>query len=235
MKIDSFSYIFRGLDQTSDYAAATSGKSFVWGVAAGSKPGAATTVIHSFENLEIDEGTSLNENAEFMAFFDKIHLVMKEINAIVSVAGAYSDGHNLRMFSIGNARALLFQGGNLIKHSDDDNEAYLSFQNSEMENLMLYDQIRGMKNHINLKKALGYGNNGRPKLYDPVPLQKDIALLLCTEPFWRYPSVIEMELDYRKSADSKEWLNIMTKRVLMKSNKEIDNENFAALALMVQG
>ncbi len=232
MKIDSYSYVFSGLDPEPCYAAATSNRASIWAAADGSEPGAAKNLVQAIDDLA--GSAKFTEESALVSVFDGIHPVLQRMKEVVSAAGVYSDGTHLHMFNIGNARAFVFCEGYLTSHTEDHSAAYREYLAKGGENPAAYDRIRSQENRLDLWKVLGFEDDGKPQFYPSVPLRKNMAALVCTEPFWRYLSVIEMELDYRKSAGPEEWLKIMIRRVLMKSDQELDNQNFAALALMTE-
>ena len=229
MKFDSYSYVFGGLDSVPLFADASAGKGPVFAVVEGTEAGAAKTLINSLEELG-RTGVNLQES-DISSVFEKIHPVLQNKNAVVSAAGAFYVENDLHLFNIGNARAVVFRNGYMIMHSEDHSEAYRAYKSSA-DREAAYDQIRSQTKRQELWKVLGFGRDGRPQFYKALPLENKMVVLLCTEPFWRYLSVMEMELDYRKSAGPEEWLKIMVRRVLMRANTELDNENFAVSVFM---
>lgn len=229
MRFDSYSYVFSGLDSISLFSAASAGKGPVFAAAEGTEAGAAKKLICSLEELG-RTGVDLTES-DISSVFEKIHPVLQKKNAVISVAGAFYTENDLHIFNIGNARAIVFRNGYEIMHSEDHSEAYRAYK-SAADQEAAYDQIRSQTKRQELWKVLGFGKDAKPQFYKALPLEKKMVTLLCTEPFWRYLSVMEMELDYRKSAGPEEWLKIMVRRVMMKANTELDNENFAVSVLM---
>ena len=238
MKIETYAIEFSGLDAEPQYAAATTKGRPLWAVARGSGSDAARRVISRLEDLDLSGNAISDQSIE--AVFGRFHAELEPARIAVSVAGAFSDEKNFTLFNIGNARVLLFSEGYVVQHTDDHSGAYRAFAaeagNSTTVIDAAYDRLRDQfpNNRPELWKALGFGSDARPQFYPPIPIRKNCSLLICTDTFWRYLSVIEMELDYRKAAGPAEWLNIMARRVLMKAGQELDNENFAAVAVMVE-
>lgn len=232
MKIDAYSIVYSGLNPEPCYAAATSDETFLWAAASGTGKGAALKAVQSLETL--NQKSALLTSADVEAEFQKINPVLQRNGFAVSVAGAFCSSEGLQMFNIGNARAFLFSNGYMTHHTEDHTEAYAAYREMGPGNAANYDNMRTQKSHLTLLKALGLNEEPKAQFYPCVPLEKDTALLVCTECFWRYLNVIEMEVDYRKSAGPEEWLKIMSRRVLMKANKKLDDENFAAVAAMVE-
>ncbi len=231
MNIETHAIVFSGLDSELQYAAAISKGHSVWAVGNGNEAGAAMTVLNSLE--ELDSRGGILSDLTIDGEFEKMHSLMQRMNMVVSAAGAYSDGRQFHLFNIGNARVLAFEDGYLCCHTEDHSEAYRAYD-AKGGSAAAYDRIRFQNNRQELWKALGFGSDFHPQWYAPVRLKKNTALLICTETFWRYISIIEMELDYRKSAGPEEWLRIMSKRVLMKAGHELDNDNFAAVSIVVE-
>lgn len=232
MKFEAYSFVFQGLDPEPYYAAVTSEGRSLWAAASGNAAGSAMTLAQSL--TELDAGSVVKNDSDIENVFLQLQPAMQRMKMEVSAAGAYSDGKNLHLFNLGNARAFLFKDGYVMMHTEDHSEAYRVFQSQGTKCASDYDAIRLSSNRIILTRALGMCGDVRPQFYTPVPLQKNTSILICTEAFWRYLNVIEMELDYRKSAGPEEWLKYLIRRVLMKSNREIDKENFAAAAVMVE-
>ncbi len=230
MKIDAYSYVFCGLNSEACYAASVTGFS-TWAVGYGKKTGSAKILMNALERAD---GSGLLSDSQIFDIYDHYHPVFQQMQAYVSAAGYFSDSKNFHLFNIGNARALVFDNGSMVMHTEDHSLAYKSYKEKGYNRNADYDRIRIQEDRLELWKVLGYGNDGKPQFYQLVPMKKNLSLLVCTETFWRYISVIEMELDYRKSAGPEEWVKIMSRRVLMKSNRELDNDNFSVSAVMVE-
>lgn len=232
MKIETYSYVFSGVNSEAYYTASVTDSVPIWAVAYGTETGSAKTQIHALE--ETAKKVHSISDSQIIDIFDHYHPIFQRTKAYVSVAGVFSDGKNFHLFNIGNARTLVFENGSLVMHTEDHSQAYMNYKSKKNNQNAAYDRIRNQENRLELWKVLGFGNDGKPQFYPLLPLKRNLALLICTETFWRYLSVIEMELDYRKSAGPEEWVKIMSRRVLMKSNRELDNDNFAVSAVMVE-
>lgn len=228
MRIDSYAYIFSGLDSEPYFASATADTSYIWAVASGSGTGAAKTLIHGLE--ELDLGDTHPDDTAVEKVFAQFHPAVQRLKIAVSAAGFYYNGTYFKVFNTGNARAFVFNNGYLTAHTDDQSDAYRLFKSRRSDSPALYDQIRSMPGRLQLTQALGIGKGGKPVFYGPITPGTNISILLCTEQFWRYLSTIEMELDFHKSADAEDWMRYMIRRVMMKSNQELDHDNFAAAA-----
>lgn len=232
MKIDGYSIVYSGLDDRAYFAAATIDSRSVWAAASGNRETAALRLINSLEDLDNAAGAPSVPDVEEIFF--RAHSDLLRMDTVVSAAGAFSDGSSLNLFNIGNARAIVFVDGYMVFHTDDHSEAYENDRDLMAGNAAAYDSVRGLNGRLVLTRGLGLPDSAPLQFYPPVPLQKNLAVLICTERFWRYLSVMEMELDYRKAAGPEEWLKIMTRRVLMKAGHELDDGNFAAAAVMAE-
>ena len=213
------------------YAAATRNLSSFWAAASGDKRDAADEVI---SRLSVLAGTGCPASDEIGACAAQCSASLKKNGARVSMAGISFDGNALNMFNIGNARILLFSRGYAALHSDDHTDAYSLMLISGKQGAGEYDGLRYTDGSRTLLRALGYEGQDKLQFYEPYVPKPDDAFLVCTDSFWRFISVVEMELDYRKAAGPEEWGKIMARRVLMKAGPQLDNENFAVIAAMVE-
>ncbi len=233
MKITGYSIVFNGDDKESSYAAATVNNNSVWAVASGNREQAALNVIQTVEETVsgLKQAVKL---ADLEYCLTLLNPILKEMRAEVSLAGVIINGTNVRMFNTGNARVLWFSNGSFKMHTDDHTEAYEKDFDKKRDDRKEYDDLRFRQASLVLKRALGNQDKFLPQFYQPFDLQKDDALVICTECFWRYLNLIEMELDFRKSAGPEEWVRIMARRVMMKAGRNLDNEFFAVTAIMAE-
>ena len=232
MKIDSYSIVHSGLSDIPEYVAALSDKQNLLAVSSGNRKGASDLVIKSIKNIDLRVPSLIASELE--TCFEKFHDIFHDADTQVTTAGAIIDGENLYFFNSGNARSFLFSNGYMISHTDDHTVAYDEYRALFYDDMAAYDEMRYKKSRLELTRYLGDAGDCRPQFYPPIRLEKNHALLICTERFWRYLNTTEMELDYRKAAGPEEWLKIMSRRVLMRANRELDEDNFAAVAAMVE-
>lgn len=230
MKISSYSLVYSGSYREPMYAAAVRSQS-LWAAASGSMDDAADEVI---SRVSVLAGKGCPSSDEISACAAQCSAALKPVGVQVSLAGIVYDGNALNMFNIGNARTLLFSRGYALLHSDDHTEAYSMMLERGANGGGAYDELRYMAESRMLLRALGNSDADNLQFYEPYDPKKDDAFLICTDSFWRFISVVEMELDYRKAAGPEEWAKIMTRRVLMRAGKQLDSENFAVCAAMVE-
>ncbi len=232
MKANSFSIVYNGSDPDTVFAAAVTDDLPVLAAADGNKEQAAVNVIRMIG--EAASGQSRFTAADLESCLSGAEPVLNEMHAEVSLAGMIFDGPDARVFNIGSARVLRFSAGSVKMHTDDHTEAYEKDFDRDRNAPKEYDELRIRDGSRVLTRALGRPESSGLQFYPSVELQKDDAFIICTESFWRYLNPIEMELDYRKAAGPEEWLRIMTRRVLMKGGKRLDQEYFAAAAVMIE-
>ena len=232
MNIDScYSIVFSGLQPKPYFASSTGDATSLMAVASSNGEYGASLVTDALEALGNNDTKVSQKDLE--SVFSQVNSDMQLRGLAASAAGVLVNDTDLLPFNIGNARVLLFSDGNLIMHSEDQTEAYMVYRESAVENAAAYDKLRTKRKSLALSDALGSRESSRPVFYPPWNMRKNDAILLCTERFWHYLSVMEMELDFRKAAGADDWLKIMTRRVLMKADRELDMENFAAVAAIV--
>ena len=232
MKFSSYSVVFNGVEPGSEFAAAAENEHSVWAAASGNREQAASKVIRSVEDAAA--GREQISKAVLEACFTDLDPVLKEMKAEVSLAGVIINDSGAQVFNIGNARVLRFTKGTLTMHSDDHTGAYGRFFDRNRNDPGEYNELRFREESGILTRVPGERGSFLPQFYPSFEPQPDDALILCTHSFWRYLSIIEMELDYRKSAGPEEWLRIMARRVMMKAGRRIDNEYFAVTAIMAE-
>lgn len=230
MKISTYSIVYAGLNPEPYFAAATQVSKPVWAVASSNRENCAKAVISTLEQTVIKNSGISPQILEAGLNESQLTPKLQQMQAEVSLAGAVFDGVSMvQLFAVGNARALVFSNGYLTLRTNDTTEAYEDYLRLNTSDAGAYDRIRFSEGRLKLRKYLG---NGMP-VFNKIQMKKDDALLLCTERFWHYLSITEMELDYRKSAPQ-DWLKTMSRRVLMKAGRELDKGNFAVFAAIAE-
>lgn len=147
-----------------------------------------------------------------------------------TIVFAVSDGAIVRYANVGDSRFYYFRNGRIIAQSEDHSVSAMSAKLGDIS----YDEIRNDPDRNKLIKALGNDERLNVKIPErEFVAQSGDAFLLCSDGFWEYVYETEMEIDLAKSSDPKEWLNYMTKRVLLKT-KGCDNDNFTVIGVMVE-
>lgn len=143
---------------------------------------------------------------------------------------AITDGQNVRYANVGDSRFYYFKNGKIYAQSEDHSVAAVSVKLGDST----YDKIREDPDRNKLIKVLGDKKELSVKIPDIqiIPESGD-AMLLCSDGFWEYVYEAEMEADLCKSNGPREWIEFMAKRIILKT-KNIDNDNFTAIAVMIQ-
>ncbi len=232
MKFSSYSIVFNGDDPDTAFSAASAGNHSFWAAASGNRKQAAAKLIREIE--ETASGRKHVSKAILESCFKSLDPVLSEIKAEVSLAGVIINDAGTQIFNIGNARVLRFVKGTLTMHTDDHTEAYEIFLDKSRKDPKEFNELRFQDESLTLKRVPGKQGSFLPQFYPSFEPHQDDAMVLCTYSFWRYLSITEMELDYRKSAGPEEWLRIMARRVMMRAGQRIDRENFSAAAIMAE-
>ena len=131
----------------------------------------------------------------------------------VSMAAVAAAGPSVRFFSVGNTRAYYFREGRLLDRTEDDSVPGALCA----AGLLPYEEIRRHPGRRLLLRSLEADGPRRGEI--PVLSERAVpgdAFLLCTDGFWEQIYETEMEIDLSKSADPKQWMTYMVKRLLLK-------------------
>ena len=147
-----------------------------------------------------------------------------------TVVLAATDGVSLRYANVGDSRFYYFKGGCVHTISEDHSVSYLSIKLGEIAP----EDIRGDVDRNMLTTALGNTEElVGVMITELIHLEKGDAFLLCSDGFREHGYETEMEIDLAKSANPKEWLNYMIKRVILKTGN-VDNDNFTVIGVFVE-
>lgn len=145
-----------------------------------------------------------------------------------TAVAAFSDGVQMRYWNVGDSRFYYFKNGCLYHQSKDHTVSQVAVNLGEITTT----QIRFHDDRNKLLKVLG--NEPELKitaLDDPIPLESGDAFLLCSDGFWEYIYETEMEIDLLKSADPKQWIEHMVRRLLLRVTG--NNDNFTAVGVFI--
>lgn len=143
---------------------------------------------------------------------------------------AVTDGRELKFANVGDSRIYYFKNNSIVAQSEDHSVSAAVAKLGEIR----YEDIRFNEDRNKLLKVIGNSENLKIKeLYPALPVQPGDAFLLCSDGFWEYVFEQEMEIDLTKSANSRDWLSFMIKRILLRTENK-NNDNFTAIAVMVK-
>ena len=147
----------------------------------------------------------------------------------ISMAAVVAAGPTFRFFSVGNTRAYFFKDGRIRDHTEDDSVSgalcaagFLPFEDIRTHSgrrllLRSMEATGGLQDGVVIRSAAAAPGD---------------AFLLCTDGFWEQVYEMEMEIDLSKSADPKQWMHYMAKRILLKKKTETC-DCFSATCIMV--
>ncbi len=149
---------------------------------------------------------------------------LKSMKATVVVV--LSDYKRVFWGHIGDSRLYLFREGVIHFQTMDHSVPYHLYNVGDIT----FDRIRFHEDRNRLTRAFDGGEISRftfaPKAVD---INKNDAILLCTDGFWEYVLEQEMQSDLSQSANPEAWLEMMEKRILARAEKRHDN--YSALAI----
>lgn len=128
--------------------------------------------------------------------------------------------------NVGDSRLYKFQSGEITDVSEDHSLAFLDFVRGTIE----YDEIRTSKNQNKLTSAVGVSMDGI-NISEIISVDTASNFLLCTDGWWEYVNEEEMEETYKKSADTRKWLQEMIKIREEKAPDDSDNFTVALVTL----
>lgn len=137
-----------------------------------------------------------------------------------TVAAVFTDNDKLRIANVGDSRVYYFRRRSVFFRTKDHSVCQASVDMGEMTD----DEVRHSADRSGLLKVLGDTEPLRlPKPYDLIDPQDGDAFLICSHGFWEHIYDMEMEADLLKSGSSREWLEHMLKRLLLRSENKGDN------------
>ncbi len=166
-------------------------------------------------------GSSYSESS-IMDLIEKANTAVCNLGSdgLTTVAMAIIDKGIFHYANVGDSRVYLFRKNKLFAYTKDHSVCQVSVDMGELK----YEDIRGNEDRSKLLKVLG---NPAPvklkKLYQPIRLQDGDAFIICTDGFWENIYETEMETDLLKAENAEDWLTLMIKRLLLKTNDIGDN------------
>lgn len=146
-----------------------------------------------------------------------------------TAVGCIAAGTEMHYFNVGDSRFYYFSNGSLSNMSKDHSVSQMSVDLGEMS----FDEIRFDNNRNRLIKVLGEKDTADVgTVYTPIKCRPGDAFLLCSDGFWEYVLEDEMEIDLSKAKNSKEWIESMLVRLLLKRTG--NNDNFTVIGGMIK-
>lgn len=128
---------------------------------------------------------------------------------------------------VGDSRLYHFYEDKLVFQTRDHSASQIAVMLGDITP----DQIRFHEDRSRVLRALGQEGNLNVETQEEPLTPGRHAFLLCTDGFWEYVLEPEMEVDLRRSADPKEWLERMRARLRQRVSSNNDNNTAAAVWL----
>lgn len=136
---------------------------------------------------------------------------------------------NIVLANVGDSRVYMLRQGEITEYTADHSVAYKKYKAGEITR----EEIGFDEDQSALLRTLGSDDRHEPSIYNLnlVP-QKGDAFLLCSDGFWEYVKDLEIEVDYAKSENAKEWaLKLLTRAM---DRVDGDNDNITVLTVIVK-
>lgn len=131
---------------------------------------------------------------------------------------------------VGDTRLYFFRAGALIHQTADHSVPQLLAETGAIRP----EEIRTHADRSRLLRALGSDKHCRPSIpAEPVQLQPQDSILLCSDGWWEFVTETEMATDRASAQTPEVWLENMSDRIRQRATGSFDN--YSALALFVQG
>jgi len=142
-----------------------------------------------------------------------------------------TDGVTASWAHVGDSRLYHFRAGKILTQTEDHSVPYLLYRAGEID----FSAIRTHKGRNQLLRSLGSDEPGKSEfsLEGPVPLEHSDAFVLCTDGFWELVLETEMETDFAMSANAKDWVRSMERRLQDKVHvgTGASHDNYTAIAI----
>lgn len=137
-----------------------------------------------------------------------------------TLAAAFIHQNKFATVHLGDSRIYYFRDHQLYSCTKDHSLSQIAVDLKQI----LPEDIRFHDDRNKLLKVLGDKTPIKlSKLPPPLAIQENDAFLLCTDGFWEHVYEVEMEIDLIKTTNSKDWITLMLKRLLLRSENKGDN------------
>lgn len=140
--------------------------------------------------------------------------------ALTTIVGGFLNKGIFYYQGVGDSRLYYFRDGKKFAQTKDDSVCQAAVDLGSMA----YEDIRTSEDRSRLLKVLG--NDPELKImrkYDPIPVKKGDAFLVCSDGFWEHVLDEEMEETLRQAYDAEEWLNLMLRIQYSRAKNRDDN------------
>ncbi|MCR5775280.1 MAG: protein phosphatase 2C domain-containing protein, partial [Lachnospiraceae bacterium] len=132
-------------------------------------------------------------------------VALKE-QALTTIVGGFVRDGVFYYQSVGDSRLYYFRDGKKYAQTKDDSVCQAAVDLGTMD----YEDIRTSEDRSRLLKVLG--NDPELKItrkYEPIPMRKGDAFIVCSDGFWEHVLDQEMSETLTQARDAEEWLNLM--------------------------
>lgn len=140
--------------------------------------------------------------------------------ALTTIVGGFVKDGIFYYQSVGDSRLYYFRDNKVFAQTKDDSVCQAAVDLGTMR----YEDIRTSEDRSRLLKVLGNDMNlAIKRRYDPIPMQKGDAFIVCSDGFWEHVLEREMEETLDQSQDAEEWLNRMLQFQYNRAKNRDDN------------
>lgn len=186
---------------------------------------AVNTIISSLKNEEnVSEETILTsfEKANLNVYENQTSSCKMKSTAVLLAL----INNNIYSAHLGDSRLYYLKNGSIFHQTTDHSVSQMAVYRGEIQ----ASQIRFHEDRNRILAALGSEDFIKPTIdHLNFRFEKGDAFLLCSDGFWEYVNEEEMQIDFAKSQNMKDWISYMICRI----SKRIDgtNDNLSAIAV----
>ncbi len=140
--------------------------------------------------------------------------------ALTTIVGGFVRDGIFYYQSVGDSRLYYFRDNKVFAQTKDDSVCQAAVDLGTLN----YEDIRTSEDRSRLLKVLGNDPNlAIKRRYDPIPMKKGDAFIVCSDGFWEHVLEREMEETLDQTQDAEEWLNLMLKLQYNRAKNRDDN------------
>ena len=150
-------------------------------------------------------------------------------NMATTIVAAYVHNGLFNYFNVGDSRMYFFRDSGILLQSKDHSITQACVDMGEIKP----EQMRFHPDRNMLTKALGLKADIHiSQKFEPIPIRRNDAFLMCSDGFWEYVYEKEMIECLKKSDTPQQWIDRMLKIV----NKRIKpgNDNISAIGVFIR-
>ena len=170
-----------------------------------------------------------------------MHVLIQELNTVIcmaknkdnslgnmasTVVAGFVFGEKFNYLNVGDSRMYYFRNKDIMIQSKDHSvtQACVDMGMIEKEDIRFHEDRNKLTKVIGLSSKLKILN-----VFEPIEMQKDDAVLLCTDGFWEYINENEMVDLLITSQTPQKWIEKMLKVIKKRTQKDSDNLSVVAV------